>query len=458
MVMDAVVERFCEQSPVTLMAHLALQKALEPAWIDGLFERHSQQQYTRQLLFSTVVELMSVVAVGLRPSLHAAAKASQTLPVSVQALYDKIKRTDPALVRTLVQGSAQHLEPVRSSMGSQPSRLIKGYRLRIVDGNHFPSSEKRLKPLRGLRAGALPGQSLVVYDPDQDMVVDMIPCEDGHSQERALTQPLLAHAQPGELWMADRNFCTRPILTGWQERGCGFIVREHGSTPHPCALTALRRIGRIETGAVYEQAVSIDDEAGRPLVLRRIELRLDEPTEEGETVIRMLTNLPKSRFTAGKVARLYHRRWRIENMFQRLESVLQSEIKSLGHPRAALLAFGVALLAYNVLAVLRTAINATHDLKAAQIEISPYYLAVDIRANYAGMMIAVGAAVWAAYDAMSARPIARLLLRIAAHVDPFAFRNHPRGPKKAQKKGRVSGTVARSHVSTARVLKEAGVY
>ena len=68
MVMDAVVERCVEQSPVTVMARLALQRALEPAWIDELFERAGGTQYTRELLFSTTVELMSVVAVGLRPS------------------------------------------------------------------------------------------------------------------------------------------------------------------------------------------------------------------------------------------------------------------------------------------------------------------------------------------------------------------------------------------------------
>ncbi len=76
MVMDAVVERCVELSPVTVMATLALQRALEPAWIDELFERAGGTQYTRELLFSTTVELMSVVAVGLRPSVHAAAKAN----------------------------------------------------------------------------------------------------------------------------------------------------------------------------------------------------------------------------------------------------------------------------------------------------------------------------------------------------------------------------------------------
>jgi hypothetical protein len=59
------------------MARLALQKALEPKWLDELFEQQRQTQYTRELLFSTTVEIMSVVAVGLRPSIHAAAGACQ---------------------------------------------------------------------------------------------------------------------------------------------------------------------------------------------------------------------------------------------------------------------------------------------------------------------------------------------------------------------------------------------
>lgn len=64
--------------------------------------------------------------------------------------------------------------------------------------------------------------------------------------------PLLERAQPGELWIADRNFSTRTILCGWQRRGCGFIVREHGRTPNPRALDETRYQGRIATGAVRE--------------------------------------------------------------------------------------------------------------------------------------------------------------------------------------------------------------
>jgi hypothetical protein len=116
MVMDAVVERCVEQIPVTVLARLALQRAPEPVWMDELFERECGRQYTRELLFSTTVELMSVLAVGLRPSVHAAAKTCKDLPVSVQALYDKIRRTSPRLVRALVQQSAVRLGEVLTPM------------------------------------------------------------------------------------------------------------------------------------------------------------------------------------------------------------------------------------------------------------------------------------------------------------------------------------------------------
>lgn len=439
------------------MARLALQRALDPAWADELFERESGAQYQRELLFSTTVELMSLVAVGLRPSLHAAAQACPDLPVSVQALYDKVKHTEPNLVRALVAGSAERLSDVITPFLRGKATLVPGYRTRIVDGNHLPASEKRLKPLRAFRGAALPGQSLVVYDPDSGMIVDMEPCEDAHCQERAVMPPLLARAQAGELWIADRNFSTRMILSEWDRRDCAFIVREHARTPNPAPLGELTYQGRIATGTVFEQCVVIPGTTGQKLEARRIELHMNKPTDDGEMVIRMLTNLPKSHFSARAIARLYSKRWRIEAMFQRLESVLHSEVTTLGHPRAALFAFGVAILAYNVLTVLQSAVSAAHDLLASGIELSPFYVAVEVRAHYAGMVMAVPTKAWRRYDAMCASKLSEILLEIAAYAKPKTLRKHPRGPKVAKKKGYVAGAVARRHVSTARVLKDGAV-
>ncbi len=74
-------------------------------------------------------------------------------------------------------------------------------------------------------------------------------------------------------------------------------------------------------------------------------------TEPSESVIQWWTNLPAS-VDAATLAALYRKRGCIESRFQHLEAVLHSEIKNLGHPRAALLRFTVAVLAYSVLSLL----------------------------------------------------------------------------------------------------------
>jgi hypothetical protein len=70
---------------------------------------------------------------------------------------------------------------------------LPGYCIQIVDGNALEASEHRLKELRGVEeAGALPGKSLMVYEPASGWVRDVFPCEDGHAQERALFAAVLA--------------------------------------------------------------------------------------------------------------------------------------------------------------------------------------------------------------------------------------------------------------------------
>ena len=447
--LEAVLARFEEQAPMSVMARVALEQAIPPGWIDEVFETHRQRQYPRELLFSTVVELVSLVSLGMRPSLHAAAKQAGNLPVSMAALYDKVRHTEPAILRALVQGGAQRLAPVVESMGVTAS--LPGWQLRVLDGNHLPASEKRLAPLREHRGAALPGHTLVVYDPDTTLVTDIVACEDAHAQERSAMAPLLACAQPGQLWIADRNFCTHTIAQGWHDAKANFIVREHAKHPRLIHQGAWAPCGRVDTGELHEQAICVQDGQAP---WRRIELRLDTPTDAGDTVIGLWSNLP-AEVSAQKIAQLYRKRWRIEGMFQRLESVLHSEIRSLGHPRAALLGFAVAVLAYNVLSVLKRSVEHAHRDSAPQLDVSTYFLALLLTSSYEGMLIALPAPTWAPWANADPASIAQRLLELARRVDPRRLSTHKRGPKIAKPKGYVDGATARAHVSTARVLEKA---
>lgn len=438
------------------MARLVLERALPAPWIDEVFDEHRQRQYPRELLFSTVVELMTLVALGLRPSLHAAARQmDRQLGVSLAALYDKVNRTEPAILRALVQGSAQRLVPVAAGLSGPAS--LPGWQLRVFDGNHLPASEKRLAALRGSRGAALPGHTLVVYDPDNGLVCDIASCEDAYESERTVVMPLLEQAQPNEVWIGDRHFCTHAILHCLNQAGAGFVVREHERHPRLAGLGRWSRYVRIETGRVREQRIDLAPDEGAPMEQgiswRRIEIELDAPTDSGERVIRLWSNLPAS-IDAATIAKLYRKRWRIEGMFQRLESVLHSEIKSFGRPLAALLGFAVAVLAYNVLALLQRVVQQAHREHNPELDVSTYHLAQHIKSGYEGLTIALPPEHWSRVSEED-DPTAMLqrLLRLARHIRPKQVATSKRGPKIHSAKGYVDGKTARSHFSTDRVLK-----
>lgn len=455
MLLDPIVERFAKTSPVTAMARATLERALDARWVEGLFEAFREKQYTRDLLFSTTVDVMSLVALGLQPSVHAAARAREDLEVSLAALYAKINGTETGLSRALVAGSAERLAATAKAVREKQTPVMRGYDVRVIDGNHLPASEKRLAALRGFRGAALPGHSLVVYDPDARLVTDLVPCEDAHAQERTLVPAILGSVKPGQVWIADRNFSTTAIMVGIAQAGGAFIIREHGSSPNPKELGTAKRRGAVEAGELYEQMVSIEVGDGEVLVLRRIELRLHAPTEDGETIIRILTNLPKGT-SCEDVAQGYRNRWRIENMFQWLESVLHSEVRTLGRPRAALFAFAVATMAYNALSVVQGAIESAHGIDAdGDSAISLYFVVIEIRNMFGGMMAILPPESWQPVAQMTPEQAAKFLVDTAGHIKPARFRKTTRGPKKITKKGYVPGKVARAHVATSRVIAAA---
>lgn len=444
-----VLERFEKQAPASVMARIALEQAMPAAWIDEVFEANRQRQYPRELLFSTVVELMSLVCLGLQPSLHAAARKMEHLPVSLAALYDKVKRTELPLLRALVQGSSARLQPIAAAL--DVGARVPGWQVRIVDGNHLPGSHKRLAPLRGHRGAALPGHSLVVYDPDLGQVVDLVACEDAYESERSAVMPLFDSAGPGQIWIADRHFCTRTILQRCHDAQASFIVRQHSKHPVIVHEGPWREAGRCETGLVREQAIELD-EGQAPW--RRIELQLAQPTESDESVLWLWSNLPGS-ISAGQIAALYRRRWSIEGMFGRLESVLHSELTTLGHPRAALLGFTVAVLAYNLLLLLKRCVEHAHRQEARQLDVCTYHLAQHVRGAYEGLLIAVPPAHWPRWVPQDTDQVVQRLLALARRIIPRQVATSKRGPKIEKPKGWVAQAKARAHVSTARVLKAA---
>ena len=247
----------------------------------------------------------------------------------------------------------------------------------------------------------------------------------------------------------DRNFCVRGFLLGIDDRGGYFVCREHQGLSRQ-ALGSQRYIGQCESGKVYEQWIQIVDDEGKARKYRRIRVHLKTATRDGETDLFILTNLPKSQANAKLIAEMYRKRWRIETMFQELEAHLHSEVNTLGYPKAALFGFCVALVAYNVLAVVKASLRTLHGEETIANELSGYYLAGNISRTYDGMMIALPESEWMAFQTMPLPKLAEVLLQLAANVKLSKFKKSRRGPKKTPpKRNKYSN---HTHVSTARLL------
>jgi hypothetical protein len=406
-----------EATPVTVMVRGIMERIFEPTALNELFERHAVKQYTRELLFSDVVSLMSLVVSGIHPSVSAAYKAlEKTIGVSRPAFYGKLNGMELGISQALVRYSVSNLQPIMSELGSVSQELLPGYNLRISDGNHLGATEHRLKVLQNNLSRPLPGQSIAVLDPQQKLVVDIFLNEDGHAQERSLLPSVLETVEAKQVWVADgcglggfpqkqpvqeadRNFCTRKFLLGIAQREGYFIVREHKSIPHQ-ELSPLKEMGETETGRLFEQKVQVEED-GVSLNLRRVVIQLHQPTRHGDTEVALLTHLSPSVADAPTVARLYLQRWSIEGMFQVITDTFNCELNTLGYPKAALFVFCLAIVAFNILSTVKAALKSVHGVGKIEAGLSDYYLVEEIQGTFRGLAIALPTSLWSFFLQMN---------------------------------------------------------
>ena len=124
----------------------------------------------------------------------------------------------------------------------------------------------------------------------------------------------------------------------------------------------------------------------------------------------------------------------------------------MGYPQAALFTFCLALLAYNAVSLIKTALRNTHGRQKVNDEVSGYYLSLEIGRTYDGMMVAIPAPHWALFRELSAKEFANALRELASSMHLARYQKHPRGPKK-QPPERTAYQHGK-HVSTAKLLAQ----
>lgn len=280
MELSPVLKRFVEKARLPVMMRAVLQRELEAVELDRWFETVAQAQYTRRLLFSSLFELMTAVVLRQSGSIRAAwLEAEGAVGVSLASVYNKLNALEPGTSAALVSYAAGRASEVIEALpGGAKREVLAGHEVRVLDGNCLDGRQHRLEVTRGSTAAPLPGKALAVFDPQQECIEAMVPCEDGHAQERALLGQVGALVKPRQVRIADRNFCTEAFLSELTDRGAYSLIREHGllrSKP----LGAMREQPSDRPCRLSEQWVQLKPrEDGREGVkLRRIKVTSMRP-------------------------------------------------------------------------------------------------------------------------------------------------------------------------------------
>lgn len=451
MILPAILDPFVDGAPAAVMTRIALDWILDGTPLDRILQEVAEGQFERAFLLRHFVEVMLDVACGFRPTPRAAFLRRDLEQVaSISAFYRKLGRMELGVTEEVVRRTAARARQLARAGGGLLPEPIPGYPARILDGNVLSGTEHRIESLRTTWSAGLPGMSLAIYEPATGTITDLILEEDAHTQERALFDRI--PIEPGRLYIADRNFCVRSLLFRITAAAAFFLVRWHRSTLPFRATSRLHRRGRCRSGEIIEQTIEVTDGNGVAHPLRRIVLKLDEPTRDGETEIVLITNLP-AEVAAAACCAAYGDRWEIEGHYQAMTDLLRCEIPSLGYPRAALFAFSMSAVAGNALAVLKGNLRVAHGEEIAQ-EVSDFALVDEAAEDYPGMMKAVPPTAWPRAAMHGAEEVAAVLNDVAAKVPVHRMFRSRRGPKKPRPKRSRGNRI--HHVSNKKLLDRAG--
>ena len=123
---DGVLQKFADRAPASVMVRVLLEHLLNAERLEAWFDTTRERQYTRTLLFSSLVGLMLQVVCRVQANVNAAYRHS-AIAVLIVAVYEKLQgvelKTSQELVRWIGQesrSSSNWVESARRSCRATP--------------------------------------------------------------------------------------------------------------------------------------------------------------------------------------------------------------------------------------------------------------------------------------------------------------------------------------------------
>lgn len=426
------------------------------------------RQYTKELTFTTVVQLIADALLQHHGSGRQSFQRGHEdglLENSNQAVYGKLAHLAGPLSEAFLSEGTRRLRQLLPDGAADTLALpesLRGFGIYLVDGKVIKRAAKLLKPLRGQKGGLLGGKALVALHLQSHLALTMAATTDGAVNDAQLIPALLpqvAQVLPGaRLAVLDSQFCDLTQPAALRDQDDHFVMRAHPKVHfHPDPAADYGQEPAVPSGV---------DRRGRPwtqawgwlgipggtksLSVRRITLQ-----RPGDTPIIIDTSLlDPHAFPAVDLLTLYLARWGIERVFQQITEVFDRRSLIGTTPEGTLFQLSFCLLLYNLIQVVRA-----YVARAAQLPheaISTELLYEDVRrqltalADVVGLTRAVDLLLVPVGSTLSAGLVRERLEELLADVWTERWR------KAVNKKARQHPpkTRGREHTSVHRILDE----
>jgi hypothetical protein len=358
--MDRPSEAMLKRMPLAEGVLLLWRWVASPTRLQSVWDRFRGRCYKKVLSFAVMVRLIADSLLqhgGSGRRSFEKSKEKDALPCTVSAAFKKLARLPVAVSQAFLSECTAALReafPVASQR--ELPKSLREFQPCILDGKAIKKVAKRLKPLRGLRAGLLGGRALVALDWKTGMAVCMHSHPDGDANDVRFTPDLLPvvrhHVAGPRLFVADRAFCDLTQPGRFTEvEGDHFLVRYHSKTPFFQDFKRPARSGVDEDGRKYTEDWGWLGREGHKnrQYLRRIVLQRTDK----ESIILVTDLLDADRYPAVDLLWLYRERVGIEYVFQEVTEVFGLRGLISSSPQGCIFQFAFCLLLYNMIQVVR---------------------------------------------------------------------------------------------------------
>jgi hypothetical protein len=244
------------------------------------------------------------------------------------------------------------------------SWLFQGRSVKIVDGSTvsmpdtlenqaaYPQA-KTQKPGVGFPIARI----LVVFSLAAGTVLEAVvgPYQGKQTSELALLRLVIDQFQPGDLFLADRFFCSYWVIAALLARRVDVVVRLHQC--RSADFRRGRRLGREDHLVIWTKPKQAPDWMSRAeydtmpaqITIREFRVRVTDKTKRVRSLVIVTTLLDAKTYPAKAVGNLFRQRWNAELDLRSLKTEMRMEVLRTRSPEMVRKEIAAHLVAYNLI-------------------------------------------------------------------------------------------------------------